>query len=347
MADNNTPLLKVEHLHKEFPTGSGFMGGKFSKKVVSAVNDLSFEIRAGETFGLVGESGCGKSTTGRAIMHLDPPTSGKVYFEGRDISKMNKKELKAMRREMQFIFQDPYASLNPRMTIGEIISEPMVIHGIGTPEERIERVRELLDVVGLNPEHINRYPHEFSGGQRQRVGIARSFILRPKLIICDEPVSALDVSIQAQVLNLLKDLQNEEKLCVEKYRKAAENACDAKLQHIFEKIEKAEQSHYDTVTGMLAGTLPAQQGQQSKGQASHQKAEKDLKSTASRAEKQRDAYLLSDLLGTEKYVSGVYNTAVFEFSDAKARQVLAAIQQQEQEHGKQLSDYMQANNMYC
>ena len=209
MADNNTPLLKVEHLHKEFPTGSGFMGGKFSKKVVSAVNDLSFEIRAGETFGVVGESGCGKSTTGRAIMHLDPPTSGKVYFEGRDISKMNKKELKAMRREMQFIFQDPYASLNPRMTIGEIISEPMVIHGIGTPEERIERVRELLDVVGLNPEHINRYPHEFSGGQRQRVGIARSFILRPKLIICDEPVSALDVSIQAQVLNLLKDLQKQ------------------------------------------------------------------------------------------------------------------------------------------
>lgn len=209
MADNNTPLLKVEHLHKEFPTGSGFMGGKFSKKVVSAVNDLSFEIRAGETFGLVGESGCGKSTTGRAIMHLDPPTSGKVYFEGRDISRMNKKELKAMRREMQFIFQDPYASLNPRMTIGEIISEPMVIHGIGTPEERIERVRELLDVVGLNPEHINRYPHEFSGGQRQRVGIARSFILRPKLIICDEPVSALDVSIQAQVLNLLKDLQKQ------------------------------------------------------------------------------------------------------------------------------------------
>ena len=209
MADNSTPLLKVEHLHKEFPTGSGFMGGKFSKKVVSAVNDLSFEIRAGETFGLVGESGCGKSTTGRAIMHLDPPTSGKVYFEGRDISKMNKRELKAMRREMQFIFQDPYASLNPRMTIGEIISEPMVIHGIGTPEERIERVRELLDVVGLNPEHINRYPHEFSGGQRQRVGIARSFILRPKLIICDEPVSALDVSIQAQVLNLLKDLQKQ------------------------------------------------------------------------------------------------------------------------------------------
>ena len=209
MASDKTPLLKVEHLCKEFPAGSTFKDGKFQKRVVSAVNDISFEINAGETFGLVGESGCGKSTTGRAIMYLDPPTSGKVYFEGKDVSKMNKKELKAMRREMQFIFQDPYASLNPRMTIGEIVSEPMVIHGIGTPEERIERVRELLDIVGLNPEHINRYPHEFSGGQRQRVGIARSFVLRPKLIICDEPVSALDVSIQAQVLNLLKDLQDQ------------------------------------------------------------------------------------------------------------------------------------------
>ena len=209
MASDKTPLLKVEHLCKEFPAGSTFKDGKFQKRVVSAVNDISFEINAGETFGLVGESGCGKSTTGRAIMYLDPPTSGKVYFEGKDVSKMNKKELKAMRRDMQFIFQDPYASLNPRMTIGEIISEPMVIHGIGTPEERIERVRELLDIVGLNPEHINRYPHEFSGGQRQRVGIARSFVLRPKLIICDEPVSALDVSIQAQVLNLLKDLQDQ------------------------------------------------------------------------------------------------------------------------------------------
>ena len=207
-SNENMPLLKVEHLCKEFPTASG-LSARFSKRVVSAVNDVSFEIRAGETFGLVGESGCGKSTTGRAIMHLDPPTSGKVYFEGRDVSKMSKKELKAMRREMQFIFQDPYASLNPRMTIGEIIAEPMVIHGIGTPEERQARVRELLDVVGLNPEHINRDPHEFSGGQRQRVGIARSFILRPKLIICDEPVSALDVSIQAQVLNLLKDLQRQ------------------------------------------------------------------------------------------------------------------------------------------
>ena len=208
MADT-TPLLKVEHLSKEFPANSGVFSSRFSKRVVSAVNDVSFEIMPGETFGLVGESGCGKSTTGRTIMRLNKPTAGKVFFQGRDVASMNKKELKDMRRDMQFIFQDPYASLNPRMTIGEIVSEPMTIHGIGTKEERLERVRELLDVVGLNPEHINRYPHEFSGGQRQRVGIARAFALKPKLIICDEPVSALDVSIQAQVLNLLNDLQKE------------------------------------------------------------------------------------------------------------------------------------------
>ncbi|MBY4797033.1 dipeptide ABC transporter ATP-binding protein [Collinsella sp. AGMB00827] len=208
MAKNHQEaLLKVEHLSKEFPAGSGVFGGRFSKNVVSAVSDVSFEIYPGETFGLVGESGCGKSTTGRTIMRLNRPTAGKVFFEGRDVASMNKADLKAMRREMQFIFQDPYASLNPRMTIGEIVSEPMTIHKIGTREERMERVRELLDLVGLNPEHINRYPHEFSGGQRQRVGIARAFSLRPKLIICDEPVSALDVSIQAQVLNLLKELQ--------------------------------------------------------------------------------------------------------------------------------------------
>ncbi len=208
MASNtNEPLLRVEHLSKEFPAEAGMLAGRFSKRVVSAVNDVSFEIHAGETFGLVGESGCGKSTTGRSIMRLTNPTSGKVFFEGKDVSQMNKRELKNLRREMQFIFQDPYASLNPRMTIGEIVSEPMTIHGVGTKEERMKTVRELLDVVGLNPEHINRYPHEFSGGQRQRIGIARAFALRPKLIICDEPVSALDVSIQAQVLNLLKDLQ--------------------------------------------------------------------------------------------------------------------------------------------
>ena len=214
MADTNerTPLLKVEHLSKEFPAESGMFAKRFSKRVVSAVNDISFEIYPGETFGLVGESGCGKSTTGRTIMRLTKPTAGKVFFQGKDVAEMSKHEIKDMRREMQFIFQDPYASLNPRMTIGEIVSEPMTIHGVGTKEERIERVRELLDVVGLNPEHINRYPHEFSGGQRQRVGIARAFALKPKLIICDEPVSALDVSIQAQVLNLLMQLKEERHL---------------------------------------------------------------------------------------------------------------------------------------
>lgn len=210
MADQRTPLLSVQHLCKEFPVESGVFGKRFSKRAVHAVNDVSFDIYAGETFGLVGESGCGKSTTGRCIMHLTRPTSGTVLFEGKDVSKMSKKELKEMRRNMQFIFQDPYASLNPRMTIGEIVSEPLVIHNVmPDAKEREEYVRGLLDVVGLNPEHINRYPHEFSGGQRQRVGIARAFALKPKLIICDEPVSALDVSIQAQVLNLLNELQKE------------------------------------------------------------------------------------------------------------------------------------------
>ena len=210
MADQRTPLLSVQHLCKEFPVESGVFGKRFSKRAVHAVNDVSFDIYAGETFGLVGESGCGKSTTGRCIMHLTRPTCGTVLFEGKDVSKMSKKELKEMRRNMQFIFQDPYASLNPRMTIGEIVSEPLIIHNVmPDAKEREEYVRGLLDVVGLNPEHINRYPHEFSGGQRQRVGIARAFALKPKLIICDEPVSALDVSIQAQVLNLLNDLQKE------------------------------------------------------------------------------------------------------------------------------------------
>ncbi len=202
------PLLHVENLCKEFPVSSGLFGRK--KESVHAVEGVSFDIYPGETFGLVGESGCGKSTTGRCIMKLYNPTSGKVIFDGQDVSTMSRSQLKRMRRNMQFIFQDPYASLNPRMTIGEIVSEPLVIHGEMTNRtERMKFVAELLDQVGLNPEHINRYPHEFSGGQRQRVGIARAFALRPKLIICDEPVSALDVSIQAQVLNLLADLQKE------------------------------------------------------------------------------------------------------------------------------------------
>jgi len=202
------PLLHVEHLTKEFPVDSSVF--EHNKKKVKAVEDVSFDIYPGETLGLVGESGCGKSTTGRCIMRLTTPTSGAVLFDGHDVAKMKKKELKQMRRNMQYIFQDPYASLNPRMTIGEIVSEPLVIHGLMPDrEDRIRYVASLLDIVGLNPEHINRYPHEFSGGQRQRVGIARAIALRPKLIICDEPVSALDVSIQAQVLNLLADLQQE------------------------------------------------------------------------------------------------------------------------------------------
>ena len=208
--DERQPLLHVENLCKEFPVEKGFLASRMSKQAVHAVNNVSFDIYPGETFGLVGESGCGKSTTGRCIMRLTRPTSGKVIFDGKDVSKMNKRELKAMRRDVQFIFQDPYASLNPRMTIGEIVSEPLVIHNVMPDKaDRMRLVRELLDVVGLNPEHINRDPHEFSGGQRQRVGIARAFALKPKLIICDEPVSALDVSIQAQVLNLLGDLQKQ------------------------------------------------------------------------------------------------------------------------------------------
>ncbi|WP_251157839.1 ABC transporter ATP-binding protein [Caniella muris] len=209
MADKKEPLLSVQHLTKEFPVDSGVFASRMAKKV-SAVQDVSFDIFPGETFGLVGESGCGKSTTGRCIMRLTHPTDGRVIFDGKDVASMHKKQLKAVRHDMQYIFQDPYASLNPRMTIGEIVSEPLAIHNeMDSNEERIDYVRQLLDIVGLNPEHINRYPHEFSGGQRQRVGIARAFALHPKLIICDEPVSALDVSIQAQVLNLLGDLQKE------------------------------------------------------------------------------------------------------------------------------------------
>lgn len=200
-------MLEVHDLKKHFKVESNSI--RESKMTVKAVDGVSFEVEAGKTLGLVGESGCGKSTTGRTFMRLIEPTAGTVMFEGKDVLKMNKKELKAFRREVQFIFQDPYASLNPRFTVGEIIEEPLIIHKIGTKAQRKERVKELLETVGLNPEHINRYPHEFSGGQRQRIGIARALALEPKLIVCDEPVSALDVSIQAQVLNLLEKLQND------------------------------------------------------------------------------------------------------------------------------------------
>ncbi|MCL2745736.1 MAG: dipeptide ABC transporter ATP-binding protein [Coriobacteriia bacterium] len=201
----STPLLEVKNLKKHFKVRSE-RGGK---KVVKAVDGVSLSIEAGKTLGLVGESGCGKSTTGRTIMRLLEPTDGEVFFEGKNVRKMNARELKAFRKEVQFIFQDPYASLNPRFTVGELVGEPLAIHKIGNRKERIEKVKELLDTVGLNPEHINRYAHEFSGGQRQRIGIARALALNPKLIICDEPVSALDVSIQAQVLNLMDKLQKE------------------------------------------------------------------------------------------------------------------------------------------
>ncbi len=205
--NTNGNLVEVKDLTKFFPVRSHFFSR--SKTFVQAVVGVSLTIRAGETLGLVGESGCGKSTLGRLILRLEEPTEGQVFFEGEDILKYDSERLRQLRRQMQIIFQDPYSSLNPRKTVGSIIEEPLVIHHMGSRKERQERVLQLVDVVGLRPEHINRYPHEFSGGQRQRIGIARALALNPKLIIADEPVSALDVSIQAQVLNLLEDLQDE------------------------------------------------------------------------------------------------------------------------------------------
>ncbi|MDH5607058.1 MAG: dipeptide ABC transporter ATP-binding protein [Anaerolineae bacterium] len=201
-------LVRVENLTKHFPITRGIV---FQKEIgaVQAVDNVSFDIRKGETLGLVGESGCGKSTTGRTILQLYKPTSGKVIYSGEDLTTTNAEGLRHLRRNMQIIFQDPYASLNPRLTVGDIIAEPLEVHRIGTKEERRERVKELLELVGLNPYFINRYPHEFSGGQRQRIGVARALALRPDFIVCDEPISALDVSIQAQVVNLLEDLQQE------------------------------------------------------------------------------------------------------------------------------------------
>ena len=199
-------LVRVEGLKKHFPITRGLV---FKRRVgaVRAVDGVSFEIYRGETLGLVGESGCGKSTTGRTILQIHRPTAGDVYFEDVNLARLEERALNPMRRRMQMIFQDPYASLDPRMTVGTIVSEPLAIHHTHTGQERQERVQELLDLVGLNPYFVNRYPHEFSGGQRQRIGIARALALQPDFIICDEPISALDVSIQAQVVNLLEDLQ--------------------------------------------------------------------------------------------------------------------------------------------
>jgi oligopeptide/dipeptide ABC transporter ATP-binding protein len=204
--NGGSPLVEVESLKKYFPIHKGVLGREVGR--VHAVDDVTFSVQEGETLGLVGESGCGKSTLGRTIVRLLEPTDGTVRFEGRDISKLGARKLRPLRREMQMVFQDPYASLNPRKRVGSIIGAPLKIHGVGG-QERKKRVQELLETVGLSPEHYNRFPHEFSGGQRQRIGVARALALNPKLIVADEPVSALDVSIQSQMLNLLDDLQRE------------------------------------------------------------------------------------------------------------------------------------------
>ena len=202
------PLLTVKKLVKQFPIHGGILSRVVDR--VHAVDGVSFHIEKGETLGLVGESGCGKSTTGRCILRLIEPTSGEIWFEGNDVAVMGKNELRAVARDMQIIFQDPFASLNPRMTVGAIIGEALIIHGLAANRQALEaRVVELLERVGLQPDHMRRFPHEFSGGQRQRIGIARALAVEPKLIVCDEPVSALDVSIQAQVINLLEDLQEQ------------------------------------------------------------------------------------------------------------------------------------------
>ncbi len=207
-SNGNAPLLDVRNLVMHFPLTQGII---FQKKVgaVQAVDGISIHVNSGETLGLVGESGCGKSTTGRAILQLYKPTSGEVIFKGKDLTKLNGGDMRKMRRHLQMIFQDPYASLNPRMTVGSIVSEPMQIHDLVPKNERNQRVQELLQTVGLNPYFANRYPHEFSGGQRQRIGIARALAANPDFIVCDEPVSALDVSIQAQIVNLLEELQDQ------------------------------------------------------------------------------------------------------------------------------------------
>ena len=208
MSSNGGALLQVTDLAKWFPVKKGFLVER-TVDHVKAVDGVSFEIGEGRTLGLVGESGSGKSTTGYCVLQLMRPTNGSVRFMGKELTELSRSDLREIRREMQIVFQDPYSSLNPRMTVGNIVGEPLVVHGIGTRRSRDATVRDLLETVGFNPDFTNRYPHEFSGGQRQRIGIARALALNPRLIVCDEPVSALDVSIQAQILNLLKDLQRD------------------------------------------------------------------------------------------------------------------------------------------
>jgi oligopeptide transport system ATP-binding protein len=199
--------LSVRDLQVHFPMGGGFMGGE--KRTVRAVDGVSFDLMAGETYGLVGESGCGKSTTARAILGLEKPTSGEIWLGENRIDQLSSRRMQPFRRDLQMIFQDPFASLNPRMTVSDIVSEPMIVHRLYTPKQRRIEVAKLMDLVGLNPKFLNRYPHEFSGGQRQRIGIARALAVMPKVLVCDESVSALDVSIQAQIINLLMKLQKE------------------------------------------------------------------------------------------------------------------------------------------
>jgi oligopeptide transport system ATP-binding protein len=229
-ASPDDTLVDIKDLKMHFPVKSN---GLLRRTIgaVKAVDGVSFSVKRGETLGLVGESGCGKSTTGRAILQLHRPTSGSVVFEGKDLTKVKGEELRRMRRKVQIIFQDPYASLNPRMTVGDIIGEPIRVHGLRSGKDVRTRVEELLKVVGLNPYFINRYPHEFSGGQRQRIGIARALAVEPEFIVCDEPVSALDVSIQAQIINLLQDLQNEFNLT---YLFIAHNL--SVVQHISDRV---------------------------------------------------------------------------------------------------------------